>query len=53
MIARIDAIGVADARQAGAALLASAPTVASVGPRRGVPTPDMVAARLRRPALAA
>ncbi len=53
VIARIDAIGVAEARRAGAALLATAPTVASVGPRRGVPTPDQVAARLRRSARAA
>lgn len=53
VIARIDAIGVVDARRAGRALLASAPTVASVGPRRGVPTPEQVAARLRRPARAA
>ncbi len=46
VIAKINAIGVDDARRAGARMLASAPTVASVGPVRGVPTPAQVSARL-------
>ena len=46
VIAKIDAIGVDDARRAGTAMLRSAPSVASVGSTRGVPSPDKVAARL-------
>ncbi len=46
VIARIDAIGVADARRAGRRLLGGAPTVASVGPVKGVPSPDRVRAML-------
>jgi predicted Zn-dependent peptidase len=46
VIAKIDAIGVEDARRAGAAMLRSAPSIASVGSTRGVPSPDKVAARL-------
>ncbi len=42
VIAKIDSIGVEDARRAGALMLASAPTVVSVGPTRGVPSPDRV-----------
>ncbi len=46
IMGRIDAITAADARRAGVAMLKSAPTVAAVGPVRGVLTPDAVAARL-------
>jgi predicted Zn-dependent peptidase len=47
IIARIDALTVEDVRRAGAALLRSAPTVASIGPVAKVLTPDRVAGRLR------
>jgi predicted Zn-dependent peptidase len=46
LIAKIDAIGVEDARRAGARMLRSLPTVASVGPTRGVLSPDRVSERL-------
>ena len=42
IIGRIDAIGVEDARQAGRRMLGSAPTVVSLGPVRGVPSPNRV-----------
>ena len=45
-IAKIDAIGVEDARRAGLAMLGSAPTVASVGPTKGLFTPNQVRERL-------
>lgn len=45
IIAKVDAITVADARGAGAAMLATAPTVAAVGPIRKVLAPDQIAAR--------
>jgi predicted Zn-dependent peptidase len=45
-VARIDAISVDDARVAGTMMLRSAPTVASVGPTRGMPTPDEITERL-------
>lgn len=45
IIARVDAITVADARQAGAAMLRTAPTVAAIGPISKVPSPDQIAAR--------
>ncbi|UDL96111.1 insulinase family protein [Lichenihabitans sp. PAMC28606] len=46
VIAKIDAIGVEDARRAGLKMLQSAPTVVSVGPTKGLLTPDQVMARL-------
>ncbi len=46
VIAKIDAISVDDAKAAGAAMLRSPATVASVGPTRNVSTPDQVSARL-------
>ncbi len=45
IIAKVDAITVADARRAGAAMLGTAPTVAAVGPIGKVPAPDQIAAR--------
>lgn len=48
IVARIDAIDVGAACRAGVAMLATAPTVAAVGPVKGVPTPAMVAERLGR-----
>jgi predicted Zn-dependent peptidase len=45
--ARIDALDVAEVRKAGARVLRSAPTVASIGPVAKVLTPDRVASRLR------
>ena len=54
IIAKVDAITLADAKAAGAAMLASVPTVAALGPVSKVPTPDRIADRLiglaRRPA---
>ena len=46
IVARIDGLAAADIRRAGAAMLASPPTVAAVGPVAKVWTPDRVAARL-------
>ncbi len=42
VIAKIDAIGVEDARAAGRRMLGGTPTVASIGPVKGVPTPAQV-----------
>jgi predicted Zn-dependent peptidase len=53
IVAKIDAITVADARRAGAAMLATTPTVAAVGPVSKVPAPDQIAARFGAPARAA
>ncbi|MBV9217984.1 MAG: insulinase family protein [Methylobacteriaceae bacterium] len=47
IVSRIDALTVEEIRRAGAGLLRSAPTVASIGPVRRVLAPDAVAARLR------
>ena len=46
LIAKIDAISVDDARRAGLKMLHSAPTVVTVGPGRGVLTPDQISRRL-------
>ena len=53
IIAKVDAITVDDARRAGAAMLATAPTVAAVGPVSEVPGPDGIAAHFGAPARAA
>lgn len=45
IIAKVDAITVEDARQAGRAMLRTAPTVAAIGPIGKVPTPDRIAER--------
>ena len=45
IIAKVDAITVADARQAGRTMLRTAPTVAAIGPIGKVPTPVQVAER--------
>ena len=46
IIAKVDAITVADARQAGRRMLATRPTVAAIGPIGKVLTPDQVVDRL-------
>ena len=46
MIARVEALSLADIRAAGAKALASPATVASIGPVSKVMTPDRIAARL-------
>ncbi len=48
IVARIDALSVEDVRRAGRRMLASAPTLASLGPNAQVPTPDRVTERLGR-----
>ena len=48
VLREVDAVTVESARAAGAAMIASAPTVAAVGPVGRVPGPDAVAARLGR-----
>jgi predicted Zn-dependent peptidase len=48
IVDRIDAISLAEVRQAGQKVLKSAPTVASIGPVSKVLTPDRVAERLSR-----
>ena len=45
IIAKVDAITVADARRAGRTMLASAPTVAAIGSVSKVPTPDRISER--------
>ena len=48
IIAKVDAITLADAKAIGSAILASPPTVAALGPVGKVPEPDRIAARLRK-----
>jgi predicted Zn-dependent peptidase len=48
IVAKIDAVTVADVRRAGAALLASPPTLAALGPVRRLPRRDAIVERLRR-----
>ncbi|MBE7220801.1 MAG: insulinase family protein, partial [Caulobacteraceae bacterium] len=50
MIARVEHLTLADIRAAGARALASAPTVAAIGPIGKVPTPDRIAERLAKKA---
>ncbi len=46
MTGKVEALGTAEIRAAGARALASAPTVSSIGPVARVMTPDLVAARV-------
>ena len=46
MIAKVENLSLGDIRRAGARALASAPTVAAIGPIGKVPTPDRIAERL-------
>ncbi len=48
ILQKVDNLTVAEVREAGAAALRSAPTVAAVGPVSKVPTPDRVRAFLGR-----
>ncbi|MDX7949754.1 pitrilysin family protein [Lichenihabitans sp. Uapishka_5] len=47
IIAKVDAITLAEAKAIGAAMLATPPTVAAIGPVGKVPTPERIAARFR------
>jgi predicted Zn-dependent peptidase len=48
IVTKIDAVTVADVRRTGAALLASTPTLAALGPVRRLPRRDAIVERLRR-----
>ncbi|HEY7382590.1 MAG TPA: pitrilysin family protein [Beijerinckiaceae bacterium] len=47
IVTRVDAVTVADVRQAGSGLLSGAPTVAAIGPIKRLPRVDQIAAALR------
>lgn len=47
VIAKVDAVTVEDVRAAGCAILAGAPTLAAIGPIKGLPALDKVGAALR------
>ncbi|AWN38631.1 M16 family metallopeptidase [Methylobacterium radiodurans] len=47
VIAKVDAVTVEDVRAAGAAILSGAPTLAAIGPIKGLPSLDKVQAALR------
>lgn len=47
VVARIDAVTMDEIQAAGAQLLAGAPTVAAIGPIRGLPSLDLIATRMR------
>ena len=46
LVAKVDRVTVEEVREAGACLLAGAPTLAAIGPIRGLPPLQAVAARL-------
>lgn len=48
IVARIDALGVDEVRRAGRRMIATPPTLVSLGPNGQVPTPDRVTERLGR-----
>jgi predicted Zn-dependent peptidase len=48
MVARVDAVGADDIANLAATMLASAPTVAAIGPVRKLPPLDEIAARMNR-----
>jgi predicted Zn-dependent peptidase len=47
VVARVDAVTVEEVRQAGAELLAGTPTLAAIGPIKGIPPMPAIARRLR------